>query len=116
MLFLERSYLPTDHTAVTYISMSEQPYHTHLFICVNGQPDQTGKCAHKGAPDLLQNLKTQAASLGPGVRINRSGCLGQCEKGIAAVLYPQGQWFYQLRSDDTSTLLTQLTHATQHSP
>jgi (2Fe-2S) ferredoxin len=95
--------------------MSEAPYHTHLFICVNGQPDQVGKCAHKGSPDLLHNLKAQATSLGKGLRINRSGCLGQCEKGIAAVLYPQAQWFYQLNADDTSTLMSHLTDATNSS-
>lgn len=88
--------------------MENKPYHTHLFICTNGQPDQPGKCAHKGSLDLLQNVKKNAMDLGPGLRINRSGCLGQCEKGITAVLYPQGQWFYQLNKDDDSTLLTHL--------
>ena len=41
-------------------------------------------------------------------RINASGCLGHCQEGITAVLYPEGKWFTGLKEDDAETLLKEL--------
>ena len=74
--------------------MSE--YKAHLFICTNA-PDKEGKCGHKKSENLRKNLKARAQQdLGKEVRVNMSGCLGFCEKGIAAVIYPQQKWFFNL--------------------
>ena len=27
------------------------------------------------------------------IRVNKSGCLGNCEKGVACVIYPEGIWY-----------------------
>jgi hypothetical protein len=47
---------------------------------------------------LRAELKRFAKEQGWGarVRVNASGCLGRCEEGIAAVLYPQSEWFTEL--------------------
>jgi (2Fe-2S) ferredoxin len=42
---------------------------------------------------------------GKDVRINASGCLGYCERGIAAVVYPSGQWLLDLTNQDDQKLL-----------
>ena len=84
--------------------MEKPLYEAHLFICTNGQPDQEGKCAHKGSQELQQAVKGACKKWGPRVRVNKSGCLGACEKGIAAVLYPQKMAWTELKSHDVSLL------------
>lgn len=76
-------------------------YEKHLFICVNGEGDPS-RCGGKGGLELHKKVKV-ACQL-PKTRINRSGCLGYCERGIAAVLYPQGRWFLELSQNDAETL------------
>ena len=79
-------------------------YKTHLFICTNG-PDKEGRCGSKGSEDLRKNLKDRCKqAFGKDVRINSSGCLGHCEQGIAAVLYPKGQWFFDLSKKEDDLL------------
>jgi (2Fe-2S) ferredoxin len=85
-------------------------YKKHLFICTNGNPDDPKKCASKGALELHAQVKEMACQdFNPKeVRINRSGCLGYCEKGITAVLYPDSRWFYELTPKSESLLLKTL--------
>jgi (2Fe-2S) ferredoxin len=79
----------------------------HLFICTNSKPN--GKdCASKGSVELLEAVKSKAkenASWHGRVRVNRAGCLGQCEKGIASVMYPKSQWRLELNKEAAATLL-----------
>lgn len=81
----------------------------HIFVCTNA-PDKPGKCGHKGGADLRMALKDLAAkeTWAKDCRVNASGCLGQCESGIAAVTYPQGEWQLNLKSTDTDVLLNSL--------
>ena len=80
-------------------------YKTHLFICTNS-PDNPLKCGGKGSEELRKQVKEQcAAKFGKAVRVNSSGCLGYCEQGIAAVIYPQGQWHLNLKKEDSANLL-----------
>jgi (2Fe-2S) ferredoxin len=89
-------------------------YKAHLFICTNhplgtdGKP-LPGKCGVKGSDLLLQKVKDlgKNESWGKQVRINKSGCLGQCEHGIACVLYPKNQWFL----DTDANAAAELVHA-----
>lgn len=77
---------------------------THVFICTNGRPDQLGKCNSKGSETLHAQVKAACQNLGPDLRINKSGCLGQCESGITSVIYPEGQWHLELTQDSSARL------------
>ena len=80
-------------------------YKTHVFICTNA-PDREGKCGNKGSEELRRGLKDICKEkYGKQVRINSSGCLGFCEKGIAAVIYPEGKWHFDLDKRDEKLLL-----------
>jgi predicted metal-binding protein len=81
-------------------------YQNHLFVCTN-KPDQPGKCGNKGAEGLRLNIKKlcQNQPWAKDLRVNSSGCLGNCESGIAAVLYPQAQWISELRDSDSDKLM-----------
>ncbi len=80
-------------------------YKRHLFICT-AAPEKEGKCGHKGSEALRKNLKDLCSKepWGKEVRINSAGCLGHCEKGISTVLYPEGNWRFQVNSGDLHDL------------
>ncbi len=39
-----------------------------------------------------------------GVRVNASGCLDACERGVAAVVYPEGTWYGGVTLADVEAL------------
>lgn len=82
----------------------------HLFVCTNERPASKASCGAQGAQKLRDELKSLCKKELSGVphRINSSGCLGHCEKGIAAVLYPEGKWFFNLKAGDASKLVASL--------
>jgi (2Fe-2S) ferredoxin len=89
-------------------SMTEKnlDYDVHLFICTNERKNGES-CGAKGAADLRSEVKDMCKKNGwKNVRVNTAGCLGHCEKGIAAVVYPAGDWFVNLESDDVQTLVS----------
>ena len=80
-------------------------YQCHVFICTN-QPDNPNKCGSKGSEEMRRELKEKCAkAYGKSVRINASGCLGYCEHGIAAVIYPQKEWHLNLAKNASENLL-----------
>ena len=85
----------------------------HLFICTSctyNCPDGT-ESSPEEAYKMRKNLKTRARELYSKneVRVSASTCLGECERGIAAVMYPKGKWSLGLRPSDEDKLFTQLT-------
>lgn len=88
----------------------EPKFKAHLFICSNdrGPNGKRPSCAHRGAQELRDRVKEACASkeFSKGtVRINNAGCLDQCERGVAAVLYPSGRWFFDLKPGDAEKLV-----------
>ncbi len=89
---------------------SQQNYEAHMFVCTNS-PDKEGKCGHKGGHELrmkLRELVLQQDAWKDRVRVNASGCLGACEKGITVVIYPQAQWYYLQTTEDVQSLFQEL--------
>lgn len=80
----------------------------HLFICTNLREGARDSCAARGSVALRDAAKAMSQQPERGwkgrVRINASGCLGRCEQGIAAVLYPQGEWLTGLSSGSLSQI------------
>jgi (2Fe-2S) ferredoxin len=52
----------------------------------------------------LQQL-SKAAGLGGKVRINKAGCLDQCEHGPMMVVYPEGVWYGNVRPEDAAAIV-----------
>lgn len=45
--------------------------------------------------------------LGPGLyRVNKSGCLGQCDLGPVLVIYPEGVWYTYETKEDIDEIIT----------
>ena len=65
----------------------------HVFVCLNKRPEDRDCCAKRGSQALYERLKQQCREAGlENIRINKSGCLGNCQDGPAAVIYPEGEW------------------------
>ncbi|MGZ3712571.1 MAG: (2Fe-2S) ferredoxin domain-containing protein [Bdellovibrionota bacterium] len=88
----------------------EPKFTAHLFICTNdrGPDGKRESCGPKGSEELKKKVKAACKAKGfpsGAVRINGSGCLDQCERGITAVLYPEGKWFLDLEAHSVDLLV-----------
>lgn len=75
-------------------------FELHAFVCVS-----ESACARDGPAEAIQKyLKTRLreAGLKERLRINKSGCLGQCGHGPMMVVYPEGVWYSHLTLDDAA--------------
>ncbi|MFN7685318.1 MAG: hypothetical protein ACK5QT_07905 [Oligoflexia bacterium] len=82
-------------------------FDAHLFICTNRKAEGKPSCAPKGSEELRERVKQAASRVtqtypNARIRVNASGCLGQCQQGIAAVCYPSGAWLTGLENDAAS--------------
>jgi (2Fe-2S) ferredoxin len=98
----------------------EPKFQAHLFVCTNdrGPGAKRESCGHKGAEKLREQVKAACRDRGfpkGSVRINSAGCLDQCEKGIAAVLYPSGEWFLGLNETNVDKLVDAVEKAVKQS-
>ena len=77
-------------------------FRMHVFVCTNERSpeSQRGCCAAKNSLEILTRLKRAAKVEGlRDVRVNKAGCLDNCERGPSCVVYPEGTW-YTLPEDD----------------
>ena len=76
----------------------------HVFVCGNQRsPDHRRGCCDPEGSDALRNelkVAAKARGLTPGVRINKAGCLDQCEHGPVVVIYPGGIWYGGVTKED----------------
>jgi (2Fe-2S) ferredoxin len=54
----------------------------------------------------MQQL-AKAAGLGATLRINKSGCLDQCEHGPTVVVYPEAVWYGGVKPEDAAEIVTE---------
>lgn len=83
-------------------------YDFHIFICQNHRPDDPvkGCCLSKGSNKLLEYMKMQVKNLGvANIKVTKSGCLDQCSKGIALVIYPQAVWYSIKSINDVNEII-----------
>ncbi|MBN9343574.1 MAG: ferredoxin [Caedibacter sp. 38-128] len=83
-------------------------YKHHVFICQNQRPEghPRGCCLAKGTDKILEYMKVRIKELGlKNIRINKAGCLDQCEKGPAVVIYPEDVWYTIKTIEDAETLI-----------
>ena len=68
----------------------------HIFVCVNERNinNPKGCCSSKNSLEIMTKIKRIVKNSGmENIRVNKSGCLGNCEKGVACVIYPEGIWY-----------------------
>lgn len=75
-------------------------YRRHVLIC--GGSD----CAERHGEELLAALKRMVRDRGlGGVKVSKSGCLGECEQGPHLVVYPEGVWYSGIGLEDLPAIL-----------
>ena len=84
----------------------------HVFVCHNTRPAGAPRvsCTADGKSDLHAQLQllTKDAGLAGKVRINKAGCLDQCEHGPVVVVYPEAIWYGNVRPADAAAIVTEL--------
>lgn len=84
-------------------------FERHVFVCHNTRPADAPRpsCTLDGKSDLHTRLQqlTREAGLGGRVRINKSGCLDQCEHGPTVVVYPEAIWYGNVRPEDAAEIV-----------
>lgn len=96
-------------------SPEEEPrlsrFEHHVFVCHNTRPADAPRpsCTADGKSELFIQLQqlTKAAGLGATVRINKSGCLDQCEHGPTVVVYPEAVWYGHVRPEDAAEIVNE---------
>ena len=81
----------------------------HVFVCHNTRPAGSPRpsCTAYGKSELHARLQQlcREAGLGARVRINKSGCLDQCEHGPMVVVYPEAVWYSNVRPEDAEEIV-----------
>jgi (2Fe-2S) ferredoxin len=89
--------------------MSEPHYERHVFICVNRRdPDNPkGSCAERGSEAVRDEFKRMLHERGlkGRIRANAAGCLDQCSRGVAVVVYPEQVWYGGVKVEDVSRII-----------
>jgi (2Fe-2S) ferredoxin len=85
------------------------PFERHVFVCLNARPSDAPRvsCTGDGKSELHTRLQQLAreAGLGARVRINKSGCLDQCEHGPTVVVYPDAVWYGHVQPEDAEEIV-----------
>ena len=85
------------------------PFERHVFVCQNVRPEGAPRpsCTKDGKSDLVPQLQMAAkeAGLAGRIRINKAGCLDQCEHGPTMVVYPEAVWYGQVQPEDAAEIV-----------
>ena len=84
-------------------------YKHHIFFCNNVRNDGKQCCSVNGAKELYRYAKDQCranSTLGKGqFGVSESRCLGRCENGPVAVVYPDNIWYQYIDEEDVDEIL-----------
>ena len=86
-------------------------FERHVFVCTNVRPEGAPRCSctRDGKSELVAALQqlVREAGIQSTVRINKSGCLDQCEHGPMVVVYPEAVWYSNVRSEDAEAIVAE---------
>ena len=85
-------------------------FEKHIFVCANQRPagHPRGCCDPAGSAELQRAFKThlsQNGIEGGSVRVNKAGCMDQCEHGPTVVVYPEGVWYGNVTLQDVAEIV-----------
>lgn len=93
------------------------PFNLHLFVCTNERSNKQS-CGASGGKELRDSIKSELKHRLPGcdLRVNASGCLGFCDKGVVAIAYPSGVMWTGLRAKDAHELTNEVVRLIERDP
>lgn len=86
-------------------------YKHHVFVCHNVRPEGAPRpsCTTDGKSEVFTQLQqaVKASSVAAEIRINKAGCLDQCEHGPTVVVYPDAVWYGNVKPEDAAEIVEQ---------
>jgi len=81
------------------------PFEKHVFVCTSGKTCPV----ESNSPGVHARLKELVlkAGLNSSIRINQSGCMGQCGYGPMVVVYPENVWYAAVKVEDADAIFTE---------
>lgn len=84
-------------------------FQRHIFFCCNQRTNGSDCCAQHNATEMLNYAKDRVAELGlkgaGKVRVSKAGCLGRCDHGPVAVVYPDAVWYTYIDREDIDEIV-----------
>lgn len=84
-------------------------FERHIFFCLNERKNGEINCAQYQAKKAFDHCKQKIRNAdlsGQGqVRVNQAGCLGRCDQGPVAVVYPEGTWYTYVDESDIDEIV-----------
>ncbi len=79
----------------------DKPTH-HIFVCASFRAggDAKGTCHKKGSTEFLPYIENEILDRGMDAQVSSTGCMKACDYGPVMVIYPQGQWYGPVESED----------------
>jgi (2Fe-2S) ferredoxin len=76
------------------------PYQKKILVCT--KQGEAVCCGNHQAEEVFRKLRELAKEKGvhPRFRVGQAKCLGQCEKGVNIMVFPDGQWYSEVRLAD----------------
>lgn len=86
-------------------------FERHVFVCTNHREPGSARpsCTANGQSEIHTLLKdaVRAAGLAERIRVNKSGCLDQCEHGPSVVVYPGAVWYGFVQPQDVREIVSE---------
>ncbi|SFV86078.1 Ferredoxin, 2Fe-2S [hydrothermal vent metagenome] len=86
-------------------------YAQHIFFCNNIRKDGKICCSQFGAKTAYRYVKDKCRNenkFGKGkIGVSESRCLGRCESGPVAVVYPDNIWYQYIDEEDLDDIITE---------
>ncbi|GEM_PF-970197 len=83
------------------------PYEKQIFVCINDRKGESPSCGDHQGEAVFKELRRIAKekSLHPRIRVAQAKCLGQCNKGVTIMVYPEGIWHSGVRLKNVEELV-----------
>lgn len=86
--------------------MKQTPFKYHMFFCTNLRENGESSCGQHNSQAMRDYAKQLCKDKNlHNVRINQAGCLGRCEFGPAAVIYPENTWYTFVDKQDIDEIV-----------
>jgi (2Fe-2S) ferredoxin len=80
-------------------------FRKQVLVCTT---EVEGRCAQKGANEVLQRFREEAKARGvAGVIVTTLGCTGQHATGPTVIVHPDGIWYQTVKPEDVAEIIEQ---------
>jgi len=73
-----------------------------IFVCTNNAHGEKISCGDHQGEEVFRQLReiVKERKLHPHIRVAQAKCLGQCNKGVNIMVYPENVWHSDVRLED----------------